>query len=230
MASSSHFTDPRKWFSHSSPHCLTCNLGASLFLDPPAINTQILGKLNRVVPDGLTGWLVPTSLNGKIDIQPLAVNLSSCLPAIGRPGKLVNCCPPRTMLDDPISDFEFPDPATTPIRVRRFAHRLDDTTTWPTLPNRLKSTSSTAPGRFSSRAQISRFRSTRTGSSSLGTGHRIFLYFHERILGSLIGNETFALPFWGWDSPDRMTLPEFYLNGSFNDHRRDRLMCPPWWT
>jgi len=30
--------------------------------------------------------------------------------------------------------------------------------------------------------------------------HRAYLYFHERILGNLIGDPTFALPYWDWDS------------------------------
>jgi polyphenol oxidase len=30
--------------------------------------------------------------------------------------------------------------------------------------------------------------------------HRAYLYFHERILGSLIGDPNFALPYWDWDS------------------------------
>ena len=30
--------------------------------------------------------------------------------------------------------------------------------------------------------------------------HRAYLYFHERILGNLIGDTTFALPYWDWDS------------------------------
>lgn len=30
--------------------------------------------------------------------------------------------------------------------------------------------------------------------------HRAYLYFHETILGSLIGDPTFALPYWDWDS------------------------------
>jgi polyphenol oxidase len=30
--------------------------------------------------------------------------------------------------------------------------------------------------------------------------HRAYLYFHERILGDLIGDPTFALAYWDWDS------------------------------
>ncbi|TVU16157.1 hypothetical protein EJB05_39708, partial [Eragrostis curvula] len=33
------------------------------------------------------------------------------------------------------------------------------------------------------------------------------LYFHERILDKLTDDDTFALPFWNWDSPGGMTLP-----------------------
>ncbi|BFI31685.1 protein MpPPO70 [Marchantia polymorpha subsp. ruderalis] len=30
--------------------------------------------------------------------------------------------------------------------------------------------------------------------------HRMYLYFHERILGDLIGDKSFALPVWNWDN------------------------------
>jgi polyphenol oxidase len=30
--------------------------------------------------------------------------------------------------------------------------------------------------------------------------HRLFIFFHERILAKLIGDDDFALPFWNWDS------------------------------
>ncbi|KAG8364794.1 hypothetical protein BUALT_Bualt18G0035800 [Buddleja alternifolia] len=42
--------------------------------------------------------------------------------------------------------------------------------------------------------------------------HRWYLYFYERILGKLIGDPTFALPFWNWDNPKGMTIPPMYLD------------------
>nr|WMB80849.1 PPO-1 [Aphelandra squarrosa] len=40
--------------------------------------------------------------------------------------------------------------------------------------------------------------------------HRWYLYFYERILGKLIDDPTFALPFWNWDHPKGMTFPKIY--------------------
>ncbi|CAM0902901.1 unnamed protein product [Alopecurus aequalis] len=59
--------------------------------------------------------------------------------------------------------------------------------------------------------------------------HRFYLYFHERILGKLIGDDTFALPFWNWDAPGGMTLPAIYANQSspLYDERRNPAHQPP---
>lgn len=40
--------------------------------------------------------------------------------------------------------------------------------------------------------------------------HRWYLYFYERILGSLINDPTFALPYWNWDHPKGMRLPPMF--------------------
>lgn len=40
--------------------------------------------------------------------------------------------------------------------------------------------------------------------------HRWYLYFYERILGSLINDPDFAIPFWNWDHPDGMTMPTMF--------------------
>ncbi|KAK4706272.1 hypothetical protein R3W88_034178 [Solanum pinnatisectum] len=53
--------------------------------------------------------------------------------------------------------------------------------------------------------------------------HRWYLYFYERILGSLIDDPTFALPYWNWDHPKGMRLPPmFNCEGtSLYDKRRN---------
>ena len=57
--------------------------------------------------------------------------------------------------------------------------------------------------------------------------HRMYLYFHERILGSLIGDDSFALSFWNWDHPDAMSFPELFLSPPFDDTQRDPSHFPP---
>ena len=47
--------------------------------------------------------------------------------------------------------------------------------------------------------------------------HRLFLFFHERILARLLDDDTFALPFWNWDNQNRTepypnALPWVYYN------------------
>ena len=46
--------------------------------------------------------------------------------------------------------------------------------------------------------------------------HRAFLYYHERILGKLIGDMSFALPAWDWDTPGPLTLPAIYAAAAPN--------------
>jgi polyphenol oxidase len=45
--------------------------------------------------------------------------------------------------------------------------------------------------------------------------HRAYLHFHERILCKLIGDDTFALPYWDWDSTGRQSFPDAF--GDPND-------------
>ncbi|GJV44245.1 polyphenol oxidase I, chloroplastic-like protein [Tanacetum coccineum] len=40
--------------------------------------------------------------------------------------------------------------------------------------------------------------------------HRWYIYFYERILGSLINDPTFALPYWNWDNPDGLAIPAMF--------------------
>ncbi|KAH7437962.1 hypothetical protein KP509_05G098000 [Ceratopteris richardii] len=61
--------------------------------------------------------------------------------------------------------------------------------------------------------------------------HRWYLYFHERILGSLIGDPSFSLVYWNWD--DQVNggnkIPEMFtrVNTSIYDEKRNPNVQPP---
>lgn len=60
--------------------------------------------------------------------------------------------------------------------------------------------------------------------------HRWYLYFYERILGKLINDPTFALPYWNWDDPAGMLIPDFFIPKDDNplyDVYRDAKHQPP---
>ncbi|KAI5055141.1 hypothetical protein GOP47_0030286 [Adiantum capillus-veneris] len=60
--------------------------------------------------------------------------------------------------------------------------------------------------------------------------HRWFIYFHERILAKLLGDPTFALPFWNWDNQfDGNSMPAYFddQNSSLYDPNRDANHAPP---
>ncbi|KAL0443697.1 UNVERIFIED_CONTAM: Polyphenol oxidase I, chloroplastic [Sesamum latifolium] len=59
--------------------------------------------------------------------------------------------------------------------------------------------------------------------------HRWYLYFYERILGKLIDDPTFGLPFWNWDNPPGMVMPNMFVKKDsplFNP-RRNQDHLPP---
>ncbi|KAI4374111.1 hypothetical protein MLD38_012146 [Melastoma candidum] len=59
--------------------------------------------------------------------------------------------------------------------------------------------------------------------------HRYYLYFHEKILGKLLGDPSFALPFWNWDSPPGMAMPQIFANSGLTlyDGKRNPKHFPP---
>jgi len=42
--------------------------------------------------------------------------------------------------------------------------------------------------------------------------HRCYLYFHERILGKLVGDKKLTLPYWDWADANSRTLPSWYTD------------------
>ncbi|GLJ28488.1 hypothetical protein SUGI_0560430 [Cryptomeria japonica] len=59
--------------------------------------------------------------------------------------------------------------------------------------------------------------------------HRWYMYFYERILATLIEDDTFALPFWNWDTEEGMSIPPMFTNkcSSLYDNNRDPCHQPP---
>ncbi|MED6150514.1 hypothetical protein PIB30_073074 [Stylosanthes scabra] len=60
--------------------------------------------------------------------------------------------------------------------------------------------------------------------------HRWYIYFFEKILGSLIGDPDFAVPFWSWDSIEGMQMPKHFANpnSSLFHNLRDPAHLPPY--
>ncbi|KAL0321709.1 UNVERIFIED_CONTAM: Aureusidin synthase [Sesamum calycinum] len=59
--------------------------------------------------------------------------------------------------------------------------------------------------------------------------HRWYLYFYERICRKLLQDETFALPFWNYDSPSGMEIPAMFNDSSSSlyDSLRNQDHLPP---
>src|SRR5207302_7904777 len=47
--------------------------------------------------------------------------------------------------------------------------------------------------------------------------HRAYLYYHERILGKLINDPTFRLPYWDWDVVASRNAPPIYRPQTVNN-------------
>ncbi|KAI3845513.1 hypothetical protein MKW92_033149 [Papaver armeniacum] len=165
----------------------------------------------------------------------LSPNLTSCHRSFSDANKPVYCCPPKRNSEEPIIDFKFPDPSET-IRVRRPAHLVNDEylAKYQKALTIMKSLPYDDPRSFMRQADIHCLYCTGAYNQENSDlvlkihkswmffpWHRMMLYFHERILGSLIGDDTFALPFWNWDSPEGMVMPDMYMNGPLFDKERD---------
>ncbi|XVE49035.1 hypothetical protein DITRI_Ditri01bG0049600 [Diplodiscus trichospermus] len=202
------------------------------------LTSMILGKLG-VWPGGSH----EVSHENKAGFNAVGPNLTTCHPSYGRPDLLVYCCPPGFEKPVPFVDFQFPEPQS-PVRVRRPAHLLDESyiAKYNKALSIMKSLPYHDPGNFARQANLHCLFCTgaydqQNSSAPLSIHrtwlffpwHRMMVYFHERILGSLIGDDTFALPYWTWDIPDGMVIPNMFLNKSlsFFDAQRDFSHFPP---
>ncbi|XP_027932205.1 polyphenol oxidase A1, chloroplastic-like [Vigna unguiculata] len=149
-------------------------------------------------------------------------DLTTCGPP-DLPGgvKPTNCCPPYSK----IIDFKFP-PSNQPLRVRPAAHLVTDDylAKYKKALDLMKKLPPKDPRNFMQQANVhcaycdGAYHQVGFPDLDLQVHnswlffpfHRWYLYFYERILGSLINDPTFALPFWNWDAPRGMKLPSIY--------------------
>ncbi|KAI7757357.1 hypothetical protein M8C21_014171 [Ambrosia artemisiifolia] len=161
---------------------------------------------------------------------------------------LINCCPPK--LQKTIKPFVFPTENT--VRMRWSAHKgtPEQMKKFKTAIQAMKDLPHDHPHSFASQAKIhcaycngaytevnSGFPDTRIeihNSWLFFPFHRWYLYFFERILGKLINDPTFALPFWQWDETDGMQMPQMFVPENIDvnknflyDPFRDNKHLPP---
>ncbi|KAI3836630.1 hypothetical protein MKW92_014978 [Papaver armeniacum] len=147
------------------------------------------------------------------DRRVISPNLSSCHDSYAVPGEMmVKCCPPRPESEEHVIDFVLPPPST--LRVRRPAHLS-------TNMHCLYCTGSYNQ-KYSNSIEVDIHKTW-----YFFPWHRMMIYFHEKIIGSLIGDEDFALPFWQWDAPEGMSMPSMYWEGPLVDTERNPLHLSP---
>lgn len=156
---------------------------------------------------------------------PVSPDLSHCgaadLPAGAKP---TNCCPPTS---SKIIDFKLLSP-TNQFRVRPAAHAVDDEyiAKFSRALQLMKALPDSDPRSFKQQANVHCAYCDgayhQVGFPNLDVQvhnswlffpfHRFYLYFFEKILGKLIGDPNFAMPFWNWDSPAGMQMPAIYAD------------------
>ncbi|KAK7400532.1 hypothetical protein VNO78_11741 [Psophocarpus tetragonolobus] len=133
----------------------------------------------------------------------------------------IECCPPA-----PFTDYVIPSSNNTQFRIRKAAHLVDDEyiAKYKEAIRRMKALPDDDPRSFKQQAAVhcaycaGGYKQKGFPDKDIDVHeswlfvpfHRWYLYFFERILGSLIGDPTFALPYWNWDHPNGMRMPSIF--------------------
>ncbi|CAI8591177.1 unnamed protein product [Vicia faba] len=186
-----------------------------------------IGGHRRNVLIGLGGIYSTLAINPSSLASPISPpDLSKCAPPdlpLGATPPNLNCCPPYSQK---ITDFRFP--SRGPLRVRQAAHLVNDEylAKYKKAIQLMKALPSSDPRNFTQQANIHCAYCDGAysqvgfpdldlqvhGSWLFFPFHRWYVYFYERILGSLIKDPTFALPFWNYDAPCGMEFPPIYTD------------------
>jgi len=174
---------------------------------------------------------------------PTSPDLKGCgLPELPEGVPPTKCCPPKY---SNIIDFKFPRPRRTP-RVRPAAQYVDDTyvAKYKKALSKMKALPPDDPRSFTQQANVHcaycndayhqvgfpKIDYKVHDSWLFFPFHRWYLYFYERILGSLINDPDFSIPYWNWDNPyGGMVIPSIFTdtNSPLYDPRRNIYHQPP---
>ncbi|KAL6853500.1 hypothetical protein ACP4OV_019529 [Aristida adscensionis] len=189
---------------------------------------------------GAAGVLPPR----RAGADPIATpDISTCgQPDLPPAANVLTCCPPPSSA--PPVDFSPPDPSS-PLRTRPAAHAAgaDYAAKLGAAFAAMRALPADDPRSFAAQASVHCAYCDGSYSPEGFPGtelqvhnswlflpfHRCYLYFFERILGSLVGDPGLGIPFWNWDSPDGMRMPPIYADPSSQlfDPRRDPRHAPP---
>ncbi|KAJ8621185.1 hypothetical protein MRB53_029714 [Persea americana] len=183
----------------------------------------------REVLLGLGGLYGAAGLAGQALASPVGIpDRTACGDASSAniPGPL-KCCPPEKVTTAPIVQWKAPSPG--PLRVRKPAHEMnkDEVAKFKKAVQAMKDLDPEDPWHYDQQAKI---HCTYCNGAYKQAGfdvplqvhfswlflpwHRWYLYFFERILGKLINDDSFALPFWNYDRPEGMFMPSIYVDPS----------------
>uniref|UniRef100_A0A7N0REJ2 Tyrosinase copper-binding domain-containing protein n=1 Tax=Kalanchoe fedtschenkoi TaxID=63787 RepID=A0A7N0REJ2_KALFE len=211
----------------------------------PSINTPLQFDRREMLV-GLGGLYGLTGLG----TQSLSASASPILPpdfsqcgTLELPAnvKSVNCCPPKSAT---VVDFKLPG-SNAPLRIRPAAHLTDKAyiAKYKKALELMKALPDSDPRSFTQQSNVHcaycNGGYTQVGFPNLDLQvhgswlflpfHRYYLYFFERILGSLINDQTFGIPYWNWDAPAGMQIPAMFTesNSVLSKALRDARHKPP---
>ncbi|VVA23564.1 PREDICTED: polyphenol oxidase [Prunus dulcis] len=171
-----------------------------------------------------------------------APNLTQCGPADKPDGSTIDCCPPIVTT---IIDFKLPDKG--PLRTRLAAQDVAKDPVYLAKYKKaialMRALPDDDPRSFAQQAKVhcsycdGGYPQVEYPDLEIQVHfcwlfypfHRWYLYFFEKIMGELIGDPTFALPFWNWDAPAGMYIPEIFTDttSSLYDQYRNAAHQPP---
>ncbi|PHU29006.1 Polyphenol oxidase F, chloroplastic [Capsicum chinense] len=238
FTSSSFIAKPSQLFLHgrrSQSFKVSCNANNSGEHDK---NLDAVDRRNVLL--GLGG------LYGAANVAPLAIaspipppDLKSCSKAHINETEEVSysCCPPKPEDMDSVPYYKFP--SMTKLRIRPPAHAADEEyiAKYQLATSRMRELDKDPFDPLGFKQQANIHCAYCNGAYKVGGKelqvhfswlffpfHRWYLYFYERILGSLIGDPTFGLPYWNWDHPKGMRLPPMFdrEGSSLYDEKRNQ--------